>query len=176
MLNFRQANLLKAAPGAAFTILELLIVVCIIAILIGFALPAYLSTKEKALRRKAVVTAKHLELAFNEYYNQNQIWPPRDAPGDYRVKGAALGALGLFKPDVLKPLQKAWMGLGVVLGFFVSRIIMAVLFYLIITPVGFIMKLFGKDILDQRIDKNKTSYWHELPVVHKPKESYENQY
>jgi len=90
--------------------------------------------------------------------------------------GAALGALGLFKPDVLKPLQKAWMGLGVVLGFFVSRIIMAVLFYLIITPVGFIMKLFGKDILDQRIDKNKTSYWHELPVVHKPKESYENQY
>jgi len=92
MLNFRQANLLKAAPGAAFTILELLIVVCIIAILIGFALPAYLSTKEKALRRKAVVTAKHLELAFNEYYNQNQGWPPHAAGGDL-VKGAVLGAL-----------------------------------------------------------------------------------
>jgi hypothetical protein len=90
--------------------------------------------------------------------------------------GAALGVLGLFKPDILKPLQKAWMGLGLVLGFFVSRVVMSVLFYLIMTPIGVIMRLSGKDILDEKIDRNRSSYWHELPTARKPKESYENQY
>lgn len=80
-----------AAPRAAFTIIELLIVISIIAILIGFALPSYLGTKDTARRRQAIITAKHLELAFNEYYNQNQSWPPKDS-GDL-VKGSVLSAL-----------------------------------------------------------------------------------
>lgn len=85
-------------------------------------------------------------------------------------------ALGLTAPAVLKPLQKAWMGLGLVLGFFVSRIILSVIFFGVITPIGFLMKLSGKDILDERIDKSKSSYWHQRPSVAKPKTSYENQY
>ena len=96
MLNFRQDNpgraAGRAAPRAAFTILELLIVICLIAILVGFALPSYLAVKEKALRRKAVITAKHLEVAFNEYYNLNQGWPSKGS-GPYAVKGDVLGAL-----------------------------------------------------------------------------------
>jgi len=77
-------------PGVAglgwggFTILELLVVVSIIAILIGFAMPSYLSIREVAKQRKAVVTTKHLELAFNEYYNQNQSWPTSDSGTEVR--------------------------------------------------------------------------------------------
>ena len=90
--------------------------------------------------------------------------------------GIAFALLGLTVPSVLKGLQKAWMGLGIVLGFFVSRIVLSVLFYGIITPTGFMMKLLGKDILDERIDKKKSSYWHERPTTARPKASYENQY
>lgn len=90
--------------------------------------------------------------------------------------GIILGAAGMLAPRALKPLQKAWMALGLVLGFFVSRVIMAVLFYVVITPIGLIMKLLGKDVLDERIDKGRASYWHEIPPGPKPKTSYENQY
>lgn len=76
----------------AFTIVELLIVMSIIAILIGFALPSYLGTKDTARRRQAVVTAKHLELAFNEYYSQFQHWPESGAESK-PVRGTLLGAL-----------------------------------------------------------------------------------
>ncbi|MBU4247831.1 MAG: prepilin-type N-terminal cleavage/methylation domain-containing protein [Verrucomicrobia bacterium] len=87
----RRANEEPAAPRAAFTIIELLIVISIIAILIGFALPSFLGTKDTARRRQAVVTAKHLELAFSEYCNQNQFWPNGGVGGD--VKGDILKAL-----------------------------------------------------------------------------------
>ena len=92
------------------------------------------------------------------------------------VIGFVFFALGLTFPAVLKPLQKIWMGLGLVLGFFVSRIILSIIFFGVITPIGLLMKLFGKDILDERIDKSRASYWHERPAVAKPKTSYENQY
>ena len=85
-------------------------------------------------------------------------------------------ALGLTAPAALKPLQKVWMGLGLVLGFFVSRIILSIIFFGVITPTGLLMKLFGKDILDERIEKNKASYWHQRPDAARPNSSYENQY
>ena len=92
--------------------------------------------------------------------------------------GIAFVLLGLLAPGALKPLQKIWMGLGLVLGFFVSRIILAIIFFGVITPIGLLMKLSGKDILDKRMDKGKASYW--LPRADakqaRPKASYENQY
>lgn len=90
--------------------------------------------------------------------------------------GALFLGLGMAVPSVLKPFQKAWMALGIVLGFFMSRVVLAVLFYGVMTPTGLLMKLFGKDILDQRIDKTKASYWHVRAAPARPRESYENQY
>jgi hypothetical protein len=90
--------------------------------------------------------------------------------------GAALGVLGLAAPAVLRPLQKVWMGLGIVLGFFVSRVILSILFYIIITPIGLMMKLAGKDLLDERIDERRASYWRNRALEVRSKESYENQY
>ncbi|NQT23122.1 MAG: hypothetical protein HQ579_06775 [Candidatus Omnitrophica bacterium] len=85
-------------------------------------------------------------------------------------------ALGLVLPKVLKPLQKGWMTFSIVIGFFMSRVILTILFYLVLTPIGLLMKIFGKDILDERIDKTKTSYWQDVEDKVKAKESYENQY
>ncbi len=90
--------------------------------------------------------------------------------------GLVFALLGLMAPAILKPLQKAWMGLGIVLGFFASRIILSIIFFGVITPIGLLMKLSGKDILDEHIEKSKASYWHQRPDVLRPKASYENQY
>jgi len=90
--------------------------------------------------------------------------------------GVTFITLGLTFPGILKPLQKVWMGFSVVMGFFVSRIILSVLFFLVISPIGLIARLLGKDLLDQRIDKSVGSYWKDRDEVNKSKESYENQY
>ncbi|MBN1526142.1 MAG: hypothetical protein JW919_00955 [Candidatus Omnitrophica bacterium] len=90
--------------------------------------------------------------------------------------GIIFFGLGLFIPSALKQVQRAWMALGLAMGFFVSRLILSLLFYAVITPIGLTMKLFGKDMLDERIDKNKPSYWHPRAAQEMPRESYENQY
>jgi len=89
--------------------------------------------------------------------------------------GIIFVTLGLASPNILKPFQRAWMTFSIIIGFFMSRLILTILFYLVITPIGTLAKIFGKDILDQRIDRKSESYWKERTVTVK-KESYENQY
>jgi hypothetical protein len=92
------------------------------------------------------------------------------------VPGAALVILGLTVPAALLPFQKAWMAFAVVIGYFMSRVILVLLFYAVITPIGVIARLFGKDMLDERIDKSRPSYWKVRNVSSKDKKSYENQF
>jgi hypothetical protein len=66
---------------------------------------------------------------------------------------------GAIYPKCLLPFYFIWMGFSVIAGFFVSRIIFVLLFYLIITPTGFLRRLFKGDFIEQEIDKRKASYW-----------------
>jgi len=90
--------------------------------------------------------------------------------------GIAFIAAGIILPAALKIPQKAWMGFAVVLGFFMSRLVLSILFYAVITPIGIMMRIFGKDVLDQRIDRSAPSYWKKRETATKTKESYQNQY
>ena len=74
--------------------------------------------------------------------------------------GAFLAAAGLSVPEILLPLQKLWMALAVILGFIMTRVILSILFFVVVTPIGFAAKIFGKDFLDEKIDRKKESYWH----------------
>ena len=67
--------------------------------------------------------------------------------------------LGLLNSKILTPFNKLWMRLGALLGIIVSPIVMGVVYFGIITPIGLIMKLFGKDVLNLKLDKNKKTYW-----------------
>jgi hypothetical protein len=68
--------------------------------------------------------------------------------------------LGAVLPAALKPLQKAWMALAVVLGWVMTRIILGALFYLVVTPVGLIGRLCGKRFLETRFrEETVQSYW-----------------
>lgn len=77
-----------------------------------------------------------------------------------------MALMGLALPIVLLPLQKAWMLLAGLLGWVMSRIILSVLFYLVVTPMGLVARLIGKQFLDTRFRKEADSYWQ----VRKPEE------
>lgn len=66
--------------------------------------------------------------------------------------------LGLLNSPILSPLNLIWFKFGIFLGKIVSPFIMGVIFFLIVTPTGLIMRLLGKDLLNLKFNDNK-SYW-----------------
>jgi hypothetical protein len=90
--------------------------------------------------------------------------------------GVLLILFGLILPNILKPLNKIWMTLAVVLGWFMSRLILFILFYIVITPIGFFLRIAGKDFLNLRTDKNSDSYWEKREKRVKEKIDYERQF
>lgn len=92
------------------------------------------------------------------------------------IIGAVLLISGNLFPQVLKPLQKFWMGLAIVLGWFSTRIILGILFYLIMTPIKFTALLFGKKFLDLDFRKNTKTYWNYRERKELTAEDYEKQF
>ena len=90
--------------------------------------------------------------------------------------GVLLILFGLILPNILKPLNKIWMTLAVILGWFMSRLILFILFYFVITPIGFFLRIAGKDFLNLRTDKNFDSYWEKREKRVKEKIDYERQF
>ena len=67
--------------------------------------------------------------------------------------------LGLLNSKILTPLNTIWFKFGELLGFLVSPVVMALIFFLVVTPTGIMMKLFKKDLLNKRFNKSIKSYW-----------------
>ena len=84
--------------------------------------------------------------------------------------------LGLILPAALKYVYKAWMSLAVVMGFIMTRVIMVIIFYLIVTPIGLIASITGKEFLDMKIDQNAKSYWLARKGAQNVKADYERQF
>ena len=80
--------------------------------------------------------------------------------------------LGLLNSKILTPLNKIWFKFGILLGKIVSPLIMGIIFFLVVTPTGFIMRLLRKDVLNLKYNKNK-SYWIEK---NGPKSKMKNQF
>lgn len=91
------------------------------------------------------------------------LWP-------WVVAGILLG-WALILPKSLYPLYRAWMAIGNVLGWINSRIILGLIFYLMILPIGLITRLFGRDPMHRRFDKNASSY--RVQSTNQPKENVE---
>ena len=68
--------------------------------------------------------------------------------------------LGLINSKFLAPLNKAWFKFGLILGSLIAPIVMGIVFFLVVTPTGLIMKALGKDLLGLKRNKNNT-YWLE---------------
>jgi hypothetical protein len=84
--------------------------------------------------------------------------------------------LAIFLPNILKPVYFLWMKLTFILGWVNTRVILIIVFYLIFTPVGLLMRLFGNDSLDLKIEKNRTSYWKKKIIKEFNPLDYERQF
>ena len=60
---------------------------------------------------------------------------------------------------LLTPLNQLWFKFGMILGAIVAPIVMGFVFFLVVTPIGFIMRIMGKDLLKKRYDKKRGTYW-----------------
>ena len=67
--------------------------------------------------------------------------------------------LGLLNSKILTPLNTIWFKFGELLGLLISPVVMALIFFLVVTPTGIIMKLFKKDLLNKKFNKSIKSYW-----------------
>jgi predicted membrane protein len=93
------------------------------------------------------------------------LWPLK-SQGDLRLWAFILSliflVLGVLNSKFLNPLNKLWCKFGIFLGSVISPIVMGIVFFIVVTPIGLIMRFFGKDVL--RINKNKknklvSTYW-----------------
>lgn len=68
---------------------------------------------------------------------------------------------GIFIPGCLRVIYIPWMRLAEILGYVVSRLILSLIFLLILTPIGIILKIAGKDLLDRKFG-NSSTYWKKV--------------
>lgn len=72
--------------------------------------------------------------------------------------GAALSVFGAVCPSVLKPVHKGWMFIGHTLGWINTRIILGLFFYAMLTPMGVLARMLGKDFMHMRSDSDAETY------------------
>lgn len=72
--------------------------------------------------------------------------------------GLLLGLCGLVWPKGLRPFYRVWMSLAIIINFFIIRAILILLYYLVVTPTGLILKVLGRDFLDRKL-KDRPTYW-----------------
>ena len=66
---------------------------------------------------------------------------------------------GLINSKILSPFNKAWIKLGEILGLIIAPIIMALVYFIILTPISIIVRMLGKDLLGLKFMKKKDTYW-----------------
>ena len=94
----------------------------------------------------------------------------------FAVIGGLLILFGTLFPQLLKPLNRIWMSLAIVLGYFMSRVILTILFYLVLTPIALLAKLVGKKFMILKYDKSAKTYWEKRSIIHKKQIDYERQF
>jgi hypothetical protein len=90
------------------------------------------------------------------------LWPAVIRGGDPKMWALALAALLILPaavfPIVLRPFHRGWMYIGHVLGWINTRILLGIVFYALITPIGLIRRMFNRDSMGLRFDANADSY------------------
>ena len=89
------------------------------------------------------------------------------------IMSAVFLLLAFVAPQALDLPNKLWFKFGILLGSIIAPIVMAFVYFLTVLPTGLIMRLLGKDLLKQKLDKNAKSYWIER---NEPMSSMKNQF
>ncbi len=127
---------------------------------------------EKSDLRKFGITIGTIFLIVAGFF----FWKEKESFQLFLTIGITLFAVGIVIPVILKPVYWVWMVFATVLGWFMTRVILSLLFYVILTPIGLIARSFGKQFLDLKWNKTDNTYWnHHSESIFK-KENYEKQF
>jgi hypothetical protein len=103
-------------------------------------------------------------------------WKGRESGYYWMGTGIVLALLRAI-PPVFRQVNRFWIGFSVFIGYFVSRAILTVVFFLVIAPTGLIMRVLGKDPMERKLDRDAASYWQPRVEPEKPgMETYERQF
>lgn len=87
------------------------------------------------------------------WWKSNGIWPV------WAVVGCAMIMMAFVTPLLIKPVYLVIASVAAVVGYFLSRIILMLIFLCLVTPISVVMRILGKDPMHRRIDKHRPSYW-----------------
>lgn len=121
----------------------------------------YEKPDEKGLRKFGITTGLIFIGLFGLLF---PLWRHHTLAGGPRwpfYVGAPLVIVGLILPKALGPVHRGWMFIGGVLGWINTRIILTAVFFVLLTPIGLLMRLFGRDALGRRFQKAAPSYRRE---------------
>lgn len=93
----------------------------------------------------------------------------------FGVASAFFAVFAAVAPMALLPFYRLWVRFAAALAWFNTRLLLALVYYLILTPLGLAMRLMGKDPMQRRIDKSAATYWQQHEPPH-PAERYEKPY
>ncbi|GAB4141507.1 MAG: hypothetical protein Tsb009_11300 [Planctomycetaceae bacterium] len=85
---------------------------------------------------------------------------------------AVVGGVGFFLPDWMRYVYVVWMAAVLPIGWVISHVMLAVIFYGVVTPIGLIMRACGKDPMNRRFDKNAKTYWIKRETQPKPEQYF----
>jgi hypothetical protein len=127
---------------------------------------------DRASLRKFGLTMGIALAAFGALF----LWRDRGIAPYLFLLAAAFLFLAVLAPKVLKPIQRGWMTLAIVLGWFMTRLLLVIIFYVGITPIALIARLTGKRFLKLGFDPEATTYWEKRLPEERGRERYESQF
>ena len=105
---------------------------------------------------------KSFGLLFFVVFALLALWPLKNGSNInlyFILASAIFFILGLINSKLLSPLNKSWIKLGEILGMIIAPIVMALVYFVILTPVSLVVRIFGKDLLGLKFLKEKETYW-----------------
>ncbi len=105
---------------------------------------------------------KSFGIVFSIVFLIIAIWPLKNG-NDIRIWSIIIAilflSLGLINSRFLTPLNNIWLKFGELIGKIVSPIVMGIIYFLVITPIGLFMRIIGKDLIGLKLSKQKETYW-----------------
>jgi hypothetical protein len=101
-------------------------------------------------------------------------WKGKPAWWAGAVCAGIFGGAGLLTPSLLRMPHKLWMQFAGILGWVNTRVLLSLFFFIVLTPVGLVMRLFGRDPLTRRMSKERATYWEKREKPPPDRSRFEN--
>ena len=112
---------------------------------------------KKELRKFGIVMSVPLAIIGGILF-----WKGKPSGGYFLALAAFFLICGLLLPGILVPIERAWMKFAEIISAVMTRVILILTFYLVITPVGLLLRLMGKDLLQMKFEQDRGSYWEKV--------------